>query len=352
MKACTLYFLGLIAAAGYYLVSCTALPGAERTGNAGKPDSEVQQADGVPVYEKNTITGNKVIFNRIGGYVLEGYEDLLNYDYPLTDIGYFSADVDCYGKIIHVPDRTRIPAFPGSVYLVTTCGSRALTHFILDPQYQDRDQLIAQLSDAAARFDGVQIDYEYVPNQDGAYFVQFLSALKNSLSGKFLSVCVPARVRTIEHDVYSYGSIASIADSVVVMAYDEHWSASEPGSVASMAWCRQVAAYALSQIPSDKLVMGIPFYGRSWGSVKTDKAWIYPSISELMKKQNIRQIHRDDGIPYFRYKTDIDVVCWFEDAYSIVARSRMYAAMGIKNISFWRIGQEDREIWAWLAYRP
>jgi spore germination protein len=336
---------------GVIFLSCTTFGTSGKTPlqQSGVPaDLQISK----PAYHKESVLGSPVIFKRIFGYVVEGREDQVDYDDPFTDIGYFSADVDCYGNLSHIPDRTRLSGFSGSVYLVMTCDSRSLTHFVIDPRYGVCDMLVAQMVSAAAPFDGIQIDFENVPGQDGECFFQFLKNLKDCLEGKPLSVCVPARLRTLEQDVYAYHAISSVVDSMVVMAYDEHWSSGEPGAVASMDWCHNVAEYALSQIPQEKLIMGIPLYGRSWGDVRLNRAWIYPSVNELIKKHHVRNIYREKGVPFFRYTENVNVICWFDDAYSIIARSRMYESLGIKNISFWRIGQEDPDIWQWFATRP
>jgi spore germination protein len=312
---------------------------------------EGSNPENAPVYSDNndSVSGEKVVFTRILGYVPEKSEDQLEGWFPLTDVGYFATDVDCYGHLTDIPDRSNLSSFSGTTYLVTTCSSRSLTHFVLDPEYSVRNSLIDELATAACQFDGIQIDYEYVPMRDGVFFLQFLIALKKKIGKKLLSVCVPARIRMIENDIYSYKAIASVADSIVVMAYDEHWSGSEPGPVASMDWCRRVAAYAKEQIPADKLIMGIPLYGRSWGNTRVSGAWKYPTVSGILQQHRIDEIERKDSIPYFQYTAEVHVVCWFEDAVSVIARCRMYSDMGIKNISLWCIGQEDREIWKWLV---
>ena len=49
------------------------------------------------------------------------------------------------------------------------------------------------------------------------------------------------------------------------MAYDETWAKSTTaGPVASYPWVRDHAEKMLQEVPSHKLVLGIPFYTRIW----------------------------------------------------------------------------------------
>ena len=145
-------------------------------------------------------------------------------------------------------------------------------HFCLDPQFRLRDDLITAIAAAAEPYDGVQIDFETVSASDSDSFYEFLSILKKKLGSKTFSVALPARTRNVG-DAFDYAKISSIADRIIVMAYDEHWSGSAPGSIASLEWCRKVSAYSRSIIPPSKLVMGLPFYGRAWATANPAKAY-------------------------------------------------------------------------------
>jgi spore germination protein YaaH len=129
------------------------------------------------------------------------------------------------------------------------------------------------------------------------------------------------------------------------MAYDEHWSTSAPGPIASMPWCQRVARYSLDTIGAEKLIMGLPFYGRSWGNVNPNRALIHSTIQEILNEQKIAEVQRESGIPYFRYTTPVSVTLYYEDAYSLSARLEMYKKMGVNSVGFWRLGQETTAFW-------
>jgi spore germination protein YaaH len=290
-----------------------------------------------------------LVFGEIWGYLVSGREDALGSDLPLTDVVYFGAEVDTYGKLTGIPDRENAGSFSGRMHLSATCNSRSLTHFVLEGGSRVRTELVADLLTASAPYDGLQIDFELVPARDGDNFLSFLLELREGLGDKYFTVALPARTRAIQDDVYDYGRIRPLVDRIFVMAYDEHWSSSAPGPVASIQWCRDTAAYALQTIGPEKLVMGLPFYGRTWGNVNTFRAFFFSGIERIKNENSVTVIRREDEIPTFTYEIPVTVTAYYDDVYSLSARSLLYRDMGVNAIGFWSLGQEDPRIWDFLS---
>mgnify|MGYP003799790279 CR=1 FL=1 len=291
----------------------------------------------------------KLDFSEVWAYLLAGEERYLDASYPITDLGYFGAGINTYGKLVGVPDRTKVKAFRGRVHLVVAeVGNAALTHFCLDPAYPIRDALIADIVAGAAAFDGVQLDFEAVGGKDYDNYYEFVKALDRALGSKTLSVTLPARMSE-RGDEFGYARFGLVADRIIVMAYDEHWSSSVPGPVASIDWCHKVAAYALSKIDPSRLVMGAPFYGRAWADKNPSKAYRYSGISSLLVEKGIGQVQRQDDIPYIEYIETVSVKVYFDDSASTLSRLGMYRAASVGKVAFWRLGQEDPAVWAGIS---
>lgn len=289
-------------------------------------------------------------FNEIWGYVMIGREKEFSNDYPITDVGYFISAVNEYG---HIPlPKTKEEVFPdykGKVHIVTSCDSKGQTHLLLEPKSKARKTIIDELIKAAETYDGLQIDWELVPKNDDKNFFDFLTILKKKLKGKPLTVAIPARLKTLEKDPYDYARLSTIADKIIVMAYDQHWSTSAPGPIASPDWGVKILNYAKTVIPEEKFIMGAPLYSRAWTNENIGgRAWINRSVERLIKENNVSQkdIKSDsEGNKYFKLKKERTITVYFDDTETSTARLSKYKEEGINRVAFWRVGQENEDFW-------
>ena len=300
-------------------------------------------------YNHDIPEGEPIPVKEVWAYVMTNREYQFTNDMPVTDLCYFSADVNSYGEITYIPNPKVFKDYKGRIHLVVTCTGRALTHLSLDPAFGVRQKLLKTIIAAAKNYDGIQIDFENVPARDAANFRTFLSDIRQGIGNeKWLTVALAARTKKISDDIYEYSKIHPLVDRVIIMAYDEHWSTSAAGSVASMAWCENVVKYCKEAIPERKLVMGLPFYGRSWESECYGSAWIFTSVNRIMNENGITLVEREDGVPFWKATIPVEVVCYFEDTYSLVKRCRLYESYKVAKLAFWRVGQEDVSFWPWL----
>jgi spore germination protein YaaH len=295
----------------------------------------------------------KVVFNEVWGYLIQGEEDELTGQEPFTDICYFAATLTDDGRIENTIARPVVALRDGSnpkIHLVIADPwNSSLLHFSLSPIYGLRPILIEDICRASQDFDGVQIDFEAVSPDDAQYFWDFLKELRDQLpSNKMLSVAVPARIGEI-FDAYEYWKIAPIVDRVVIMAYDEHWSQSSPGPVASLFWCLDVIDYTLSIIEHDKIVMGLPLYGRAWVDKKLAKALGFHNVQDIITENHAKTNYQSEIGSYFEYSERVTVKVFYDDLRSIREKLQLYSSHDVKSVAFWRIGLGPSDLWSNIA---
>lgn len=291
-------------------------------------------------------------FSEVWAYHLDGQETHYRPGLPITDLAVFGAGVGSAGELVGVPKNPRPQGFKGRIHLVIAEVTSALaTHVTVNPKLPLRKAFIDAVVKASETYDGVQIDYEKVLQKEKDDFYSFLEELKSRIGGKIFSVAVPALTADTSR-IWDYRRLDRLADKIFIMAYDEHWSGSRPGSVASLAWCSKVAWYAKSQISPGKLILGLPFYGRAWTDKNHARALGHSRVLSLMEEMKKSEPWRVQDMPFFEYTAAVTVTVHFEDALSLRRRLELYHGMGIQKVGFWRLGLEDPGVWKHITHWP
>jgi spore germination protein YaaH len=297
-------------------------------------------------------------FPEVWAYLMKGEEPYFPNPSPITDIGCFSAQVDGDGHLKggHLHPPTLPGAKSGARYhlVVTIPWNSTLAHIFLDPKLPLRNRIIADIVKRSEPFDGIQIDFESIHKDDGTAYLNFLAAVKKALpKEKLFSVAVMAR--WAEHkqknpnDAFDYPFIGRIADRVVIMAYDEHYRGGDPGPIASLPWCEKIYSYALATIDSDKLVMGIPLYGRSWQTPGLAHAYKNSDIVDELLKKGIKSTWHPKTGGTYSFTETVTIAVYYETLQSLEAKLNLYSRQPIRGIACWRIGQEPEGFWKQLT---
>lgn len=199
----------------------------------------------------------------------------------------------------------------------------------------------------------MNIDLEQIPARDKTVFLLFLQELKTELTpyGYHLVVSVPGK--TPEDNpldwafAYDYRSIGEVADYVQLMTYDQHWSGSRPGPVASIDWVSSVLANALNQIDPAKILLGIATYGYDW-SPSGGKMITQRNAQNLLQNTYSIPIWSEADKEYFFSYQDQDGLLhqvWFEDEVSAGYKFDLVHEHKLAGIAFWRLGYESNAFW-------
>ncbi|MFL5478284.1 MAG: glycosyltransferase, partial [Gemmatimonadaceae bacterium] len=153
-------------------------------------------------------------------------------------------------------------------------------------------------------------------------------------------------------DDFDYKFIADHSDGVIAMNYDQHFSTSAPGPIASQPWFVKNLRDLKKVVPPQKLICAIASYGYDWSipksgqrpearNVTVQEAWIEASDSE-----SDIDFHSDSLNPHFAFlDNDVRHEVWFTDAATALNEMRAAQQLGINTFALWRLGSEDRQMW-------
>ena len=222
-----------------------------------------------------------------------------------------------------------------------------------------RARHVAELVDLAHThgYSGIDIDYENFRSGDRTTFTSFITELATALHsvGKTLSVDVFAKASDRGYDqrnvAQDYRALGQVADTVRVMAYDWHWSTSEPGPIAPITWVRDVLRYAMTQIPRRKIILGVPAYGYDWVGKRAELvSWLQAYGFE---QKYGSPVHWDthSQSPWLTYLSSDGKqhVVWFENAYSSLIKIALARHNKIGGAYLWLAGDEDDLLWKRLS---
>ncbi|MDR1132544.1 MAG: glycoside hydrolase [Synergistaceae bacterium] len=205
-------------------------------------------------------------------------------------------------------------------------------------------------------FDGINIDFENVGNDDADELTAFVRKLAAAARENGLAVTIDLPVPTTWNKAYDRRALSEAVDYVIVMAYDEHWGSSpRAGSTASLPWTQQGVKRTLNDVPAEKLLMGAPFYTREWAETNTGKGKVSVRArtmamvsvdARLAETGAALQWQGDKGQNYFQYVSDDKTYkIWVEDERSIALRMSVLNEFRLAGAAFWRKGFEKPEIW-------
>lgn len=201
-------------------------------------------------------------------------------------------------------------------------------------------------------YDGIDIDYESLRAQDREPFTTFLRQLGHALraEGKLLTAAVHPKITEAGYDdrnlAQDYAAIGTAVDQVRLMSYDYSWETSDPGPVAPAGWVEDVVAYTVSQIPAEKVILGVVLLGYDWSQGRGSTV-DHERAQELARAHGATVRRSADGTPWFRYEDPSGAAheVWYEDAVSVRAKVDLVARYGLGGAFCWRLGGEDPEVW-------
>ncbi|MDI3535425.1 MAG: spore germination protein [Thermosediminibacterales bacterium] len=241
--------------------------------------------------------------------------------------------------------------------MVFESSSKRLNSLLNDKS--KRNQLIKELVNLTLEegFDGINIDFEFLKENDRDVFNTFVKDLAESLHKKQKTLSLSVPVKTEKADWfkgYDYETLGRYADVIVLMAYDKNPAAAVPQ--APIEWVEEVVDYAVARIPSYKILLGIGFYGYDWanGRKKTvlhtrrDFDYGVQFIDEIIEKYGSKPVWDEKSQMMYMEYTDengLKHVMWYESEESTWEKIKLAKRKGLGGIAIWRLGYTTSGFW-------
>ncbi len=210
-------------------------------------------------------------------------------------------------------------------------------------------------------YQGVDIDFEYILAEDRDAFTAFVQEVAEAMreNGYRTSVALAPKTsseqRGLLYEGKDYRALGEAADHVLLMTYEWGYTYGPPMAVAPLNQVRKVVEYALTQIPAEKIDLGVPNYGYDWPLPyvrgTTEAVTINNIQAVRIAVENGAQILFDNVAesPYFTYSENgMEHEVWFEDVRSLLAKFELIKEYGLRGCGYWQIMQWFRANWLLL----
>ncbi|MDR3552255.1 MAG: LysM peptidoglycan-binding domain-containing protein [Clostridia bacterium] len=296
----------------------------------------------------------------VNGYIFPGSKvDVVTAALPsLTYLSIFSYEARADGSLNSINDEEWITLARKNhvAPMMVVTNIREGGHFnsdltrqiFADPQVQKNliNNILTTLQQK--NYYAVNIDFEYIFPSDRQNYNRFITELTAALHPQGYQVFVAlapklsATQAGVLYEAHDYAFQGRAADRVILMTYEWGYLAGPPQAVAPLDQVRKVLNYAVTVIPREKILLGVPNYGYDWTLpyVKGTLATTFSNIEAVNRAQrNHAEIQYDSAAqsPYYTYY-DADKkqhIAWFEDARSVTAKYLLVNEYGLAGVSFW-----------------
>ena len=229
--------------------------------------------------------------------------------------------------------------------------------FLSDTQVRANiiNQLMAQAD--AVGLDGINLDFESITEEQAPHYVQFIRELSIACRNRGLVFSIDNPVPMPYNRFYNRKEQGIVADYVIIMGYDEHYSGStEAGSVASLEFVKNGILDTLEEVPAEKTINGIPFYTRLWtepfgGGNMTSEAMGMQSAADYIAANGMDTYWDDTvGQTVATLETeDALYSMWLEDEQSVAEKMKLVQENQLAGVAEWKLGLEKPSVWPVIA---
>lgn len=230
-------------------------------------------------------------------------------------------------------------------------SSQRAADVLTDPVRQELliAEVIANMQNKGYR--ALDVDFEFLGAELAQAYADFIARLRQQLSPLGYPVIVALAPKTyaqqpgVLYEGHDYAALGEAADAVLLMTYEWGYTYGPPMAVAPLPQVRRVLEYALTEIPPEKIFLGIPTYGYDWplpyerGVTRAESLSPEQALSRTRKYGVSIQYDEVSQAPFFRYTAENgqEHEVWFEDARSAQAKLALAAENGLQGLGLWNL---------------
>ncbi len=212
-------------------------------------------------------------------------------------------------------------------------------------------------------YEGVDIDFEFILAEDKDAFTEFVANVSEAMreNGYHTSVALAPKTSSVQRGLLyegkDYGALGEVADHLLLMTYEWGYTYGPPMAVAPINQVQKVVDYAITEIPREKLDLGIPNYGYDWtlpyrrGMSRAKTIGNIEAVRLAISQGAEIQFDEVAKSPFFQYvdkETGLIHEVWFEDVRSMQAKFDLIKGYGLRGCGYWQIMQWFRANWLLL----
>lgn len=208
-------------------------------------------------------------------------------------------------------------------------------------------------------FRDIHFDIEHLYPRDKEAYNAFLRKAANVIhrEGYLMSTALAPKTSATQagewYTAHDYKTHGQIADFVIIMTYEWGFSGGPPMPVSPIGPVRKVLEYAITEMPASKIMMGQNLYGYDWTLPFVPggpfaRALSPQSAIDLARRENVEiKYDHTAQAPHFNYRDRHGKrhIVWFEDAQSIQAKFDLVKELGIRGVSYWKLGLSFPQNW-------
>ncbi|MEK4520058.1 glycosyl hydrolase family 18 protein [Psychrobacillus sp. FSL W7-1457] len=202
----------------------------------------------------------------------------------------------------------------------------------------------------------IHTDFEYIDPDDRDEYVTFLKEFRAFAPSFIFSASLAPKTSANQpgkwYEGHDYKALGEVLDFVVIMTYEWGYSGGPPMAVSPIGPVRKVLEYAISEIPSQKVMMGQNLYGYDWtlpykvGNPFARAISAQAAVQLAIDRNAAIEYDEVAQAPFFNYWRDgKEHEVWFEDARSIQAKFNLLKELNLLGISYWHSGFNFPQNW-------